>query len=62
MVGADEVEPCGGCDSDSMIRTPSWPQSGESPAAKEQEGPSLAATDSLSGAQRVKKVSSSKRE
>lgn len=34
----------------------------ESLVVKEQEGPSLGAPDSLSGAQRVKKVSSSNRE
>lgn len=42
--------------------TTSGPQSEESPEVKEQEGPSLGATASLSGAQRVKKVSSSNRE
>lgn len=42
--------------------TLSWSLSAESPMAKEHEGPLRAVTESPSGAQRVKKVSSSNRE
>lgn len=62
MLSAEEVESCRGSVSGSTITTPSWPQSAESPAVKEQEGLFLGAAHSLSGAQRVKKVSRSNRE
>lgn len=53
---------CWGRGSVSTITTPSWSHSAESPVAKEHEGPPRADTESPSGAQRVKNVSSSNRE
>lgn len=65
---AKETEPCGGWSpgggggSVSTIITPSWSHSAESSVVKEHEGPPGPDTESLSGAQRVKNVSSSNRE
>ncbi len=64
----EEAEPCGGwstcwgCGSASTTITPSWSHSAESSVVKEHEGPPGVDTESLSGAQRVKNVSSSNRE
>lgn len=69
ILTAEETEPwggwracCWGCSLLSTIITPSWSHSAESSTVKEHEGPPGADTESPSGAQRVKNVSSSNSE